>query len=152
MKKTYLAMLGFLVGLFGSGCSWQIKEIKGKSKFGPEFRDSGVTDRHVVRWTSLDQEFEFKWDNGWSTILSYRRRDTSEGEGGNDNRVLVGFSYPLWKRPEKPDVTAQRIQALEARLAQLEGAGQKHGDEQVAQRPQQPLAEGTSGTKLRETH
>ncbi len=120
--KLYMAVLGLLVGLLGSGCSTQLKEIRGKTKFGPEFRNA--VGRSLERWTSIDQEVEFKLTNGWSTIVSYRRRDVNDGAGGNDNRVLLGFSYPIWKQPEKPDATLLRIRALEERLAQVEGAQQ----------------------------
>lgn len=130
MKTTYLAGLGLLAALLSSGCSWQLQEIKGKTKFGPEFRDkSGRTSE--VRWTTIDQGFEFKWDNGWSTGFSYRRRDTDEGNGGNDNRILFELSYPLWRTPARVDATERRVEELERRLAILE-TGQ--GRERLASR------------------
>ncbi len=119
MKTTYFAGFGLLAALLSSGCSWQLQEIKGKTKFGPEFRDkSGQTSE--VRWTTIDQGFEFKWDNGWSTGVSYRRRDTDEGSGGNDNRVMFEVSYPLWRATARVDATEQRVKELERRLAILE--------------------------------
>ena len=120
--NRHTAVFGLVVGLLGSGCSMQLKEIRGKTKFGPEFRNA--VGRSQERWTSIDQEIEFKLANGWSTIVSYRRRDVNDGFGGNDNRILLGFSYPIWKQPKKPDATLLRIRALEERLAQVEGAQQ----------------------------
>ncbi len=133
MKTTYFAGFGLLAALLSSGCSWQLQEIKGKTKFGPEFRDkSGRTSE--VRWTTIDQALEFKWDNGWSTGVSYRRRDTDEGSGGNDNRVMFEVSYPLWKIPSKPDDAARRIEELERRLAILETGRIGQGHQRLASR------------------
>ncbi len=133
MKTTCFVSIGLLAALLFSGCSWQLREIKGKTKFGPEFRDkSGRTSE--VRWTAIDQGLEFKWDNGWSTGVSYRRRDTDEGSGGNDNRVLFELSYPLWRAPDRVDATEQRVKELERRLAILETGRNGQRSERLASR------------------
>ena len=117
MKRIHAVILSVLIGLAG-GCSWQLQEVRGKTKFGPEFRD--ILKTSSVRWTSIQQGFEMKWDNGWKTGLTYRRRDVDQGRGGNDNGVWFDFSYPLWQRPKKPDTTARRIESLERQLAKLQ--------------------------------
>ena len=112
------AVIGVLSLLLVSGCSWQLQSVTGKTKFGPEFRRAAG--RHDNRWTSVDQEFEFKWDNGWSTLVGYRRMDVDGGRNGNDNRISLGWKYPLWKRKKVADGEERRFQKLEARLAKLE--------------------------------
>lgn len=132
MKRSFPLILGILICLVG-GCSWQLQEVRGKTKFGPEFRDkSGRTSE--VRWTSIQQGFELKWDNGWKTGITYRRRDTDEGSGGNDNGIWLDFSYPLWKRAKKPDTTARRIDLLEQQLAELHEDRNQPGRSQVVSR------------------
>ncbi len=135
MGKTglVLASLGFFTVLSTAGCAWQLNEIKGKTKFGPEFRDRPGR-KSEVRWTGIDQEIEFKWDNGCSTLIGYRRRDTDEGSGGNDNRITLGFSYPIWKRPQQASVSAHRLDRLELRLAKVEeeNAGLRAGHERMS--------------------
>lgn len=119
--KTYACILSGLaiVVLTSAGCSWQLQSVSGKTKFGPEFRES-PSGTDSTRWTTIDQEFEFKWDNGWSTLLGYRRRDVDAGGGGDDNRVTLGWKYPLWKRKKVADGAERRFEKLEARLAKLE--------------------------------
>ena len=99
------------------GCA--LKEIRGKSKFGTEYRHSGAKRTNKERW-SVQQGFEFKWDRGFSTGLSYRRRDDNGGGGDNDNGVFFDFSFPLWKAKPQPDKSEARIRNLERRLAALE--------------------------------
>ncbi len=141
MRKSgfVMAALGLFAVLSTAGCAWQLNEIKGKTKFGPEFRDRPGR-KSEVRWTGIDQEFEFKWDNGYSTIVGYRRRDTDEGSGGNDNRITFGFSYPIWKRPQHGSVGARRLDRLELRLAKLEeeNAGLRAGHERMSMRNADP--------------
>lgn len=117
MNKVVPLLLGVVVCLAG-GCSWQLLEVRGKTKFGPEFRDRSNRTSEV-RWTSIQQGFEFKWDSGWKSGITYRRRDTDAGSGGNDNGIWFDISYPLWKKPKKQDVSAKRLDMLERQLAQL---------------------------------
>lgn len=105
--------------LLVSGCSWQLQSVTGKTKFGPEFRRNS-SHRNSTRWTSIEQEIELKWDNGWSTLLGYRRRDVDDGGGGDDNRFNIGFKYPIWKRSKVSDGAERRYNDLERRLTQLE--------------------------------
>ena len=131
MNRIRLAVGALLMALLVSGCA--LKEVRSKSKFGPEFRDRG--DRtNEVRWTSIEQGFDFKWDRGWKTGITYRRRDTDEGGGGNDNGVWIDFSFPIWQAERAPDTTAKRIEVLERRLAQLESDRASAGGERVAER------------------
>ncbi len=122
MSKGDLGLCCLVLAVMLPGCSWQLQEIRSKTKFGPEIRNIG-NGTNDIRWTSIDQGYEFKWDNGWTTGLSYRRRDVDKGGGGNLNRILVEFSFPLWKAP-KSDPQARRIRILEQRLALLEAQSQ----------------------------
>lgn len=100
-----------------SGCA--LKEVRSKSKFGPEFRHKGSNRTDAVRWT-VQQGFEFKADNGISTGITYRRRDTDDGSGDNDNGVWIDFSFPIWRAEKEPDAAVRRVEELERRLARLE--------------------------------
>ncbi len=122
MSKECLGCGCLVLAVMLPGCSWRLQEIRGGTKFGPEIRNLGNRTTET-RWTSIDQSYDFKWDNGWTTGLSYRRRDIDNGGGGDDNRFLVEFSYPLWKAP-KSDSQARRIRILEQRLALLEAQSQ----------------------------
>ncbi len=103
------------------GCG--LKEIRSKTKFGPEFRHKGSNSTNSVRWTA-QQGFDFKWKKGWSTGITYRRRDTDNGNGDNDNGVWLDFSFPIWKAPKKKDKdskkTSEYISELEQRITLLE--------------------------------
>ena len=105
-----------------SGCTLQ--EVRGKSKGGAEWRHSGSRNENDERY-SFEQGFEFKWDNGWSTGISGRRRDVNDGTGDNDTGVWLDVSYPLWKAPKKASAEQRRIAELEKRLALLEGRGEE---------------------------
>lgn len=116
MRTGTLVACGLMV-LMSSGCG--IKEIRSKSKFGPEFRHSGTRRTSRDRWTA-QQGIEFKWDKGVSTTLTYRRRDVNNGAGDYDNGVWFEVSFPLWKAKPKEDKNASRIRELERRLAAIE--------------------------------
>lgn len=118
MSKGCFGLGCLVLAVLLPGCSWHLQEIKSKTKFGPEIRNKGNRTTEI-RWTSIEQGYEFKWDNGWTTGLSYRRRDIDNGGGGDDNRFLLEFSFPLWKA-SKGDPQARRIRILEQRLALLE--------------------------------
>lgn len=122
MGKGCLGCGCLLLAVMLTGCSWQLQEIRSKTKFGPEIRNRGNRTTEI-RWTSIEQGYELKWDNGWTTGLTYRRRDVDNGGGGDDNRFLVEFSFPLWKA-SKGDPQARRIRILEQRLALLEAQSQ----------------------------
>jgi hypothetical protein len=112
-----------------TGCALQ--EVRSETKAGPEFRYSGSRRTNENRWT-VEQGFEFKWDRGITTGLTYRRRDVDRGSGSHDDGVWVDFSFPIWKAPKKTDPTARRVEALEKRLAELERklAEQQHLQEE----------------------
>ncbi len=99
-----------------SACS--LKEVRSKTKLGPEYRHKGSNATDAVRWTA-QQGLEFKWDKGISTGITYRRRDVDKGDGSNDNGIWLEFSFPLFKAKQK-SVTSERIEMLERRLARLE--------------------------------
>jgi len=83
------------------GCN-NLKEIRMKNKFGPEFRTKGAGDdsTHDVRY-SIEHGYQFVWENGISTDISYRRRDISGGDGGHDNGVRVGITIPIWQKERR---------------------------------------------------
>lgn len=104
--------------LLCSGC--ELQEIRSKNKFGTEWRHKGSNGTDRERY-AVQPGFEFKWDNGVTTGVSYRRRDDNDGSGDDDNGLFVDVSFPLWKakKKEKASETA-RIERLEERIAQLE--------------------------------
>jgi len=123
IDKTILLKGLLLISMLIGGCG--VKEIRGKTKFGPEFRHKGSDSTDSVRWT-VQQGFDFKLKKGWSTGITYRRRDTARGSGNNDNGVWFDFSFPIWKAPKKKDKkkdskeTSEYVTELEQRIAQLE--------------------------------
>jgi len=110
---------GVILLTWSSGCALQ--EVRSKTKFGPEYQHSGSDSTDSVRY-SEEQGIDFMWGNDWTTGVSYRRRDTDNGNGNNDNGVWFDFSFPIWKRPKAEAKTAERIEALERRLAEVEAA------------------------------
>ena len=116
MNPTRLAAICIVIPLL-SGCA--LKEVRSKTKFGPEFRHSSGSGTSKDRW-SVQQGVELKWDEGVSTALTYRRRDDNSGDGNNDNGVWFEFSFPLWKADKKPAGNPERMGELEERLAELE--------------------------------
>lgn len=99
-----------------AGCA--LKEVRGKSAFGPEFRHSGNNGTEEVRYDAR-QGVEFRWDKGITTGLTYRRRDVDEGSGDNENLFLFEVGYPIWLAPKTEDKLAQRVSELERQLAEL---------------------------------
>lgn len=63
-------------------------------------------------------------EKGLSTGITYRRRDTDNGNGDNDNGVWIDFSFPIWKASKKKDTdqekTMEYVTKLEQRIARLE--------------------------------
>lgn len=114
-------------GTMLGGCKASMQEVRGKTAFGPEFRNRG-NNTSEVRYDAR-QNVDVKWDNGWSTGLTYRRRDVDDGSGDSENLFLFDVGYPLWKAPKKADKTSERIEELErqvedmkARVAALTGS------------------------------
>ncbi len=116
MRKYRVVVFCLLVPL-ATGCA--LKEVRSKTKVGPEFRHRGSNRTDSDRWTA-QQGIEFKWDKGISTGLTYRRRDTDDGSGDNDNGVWFDVSFPIWKAKKRQDNTAERMAELERRVAELE--------------------------------
>lgn len=111
-----------LVLILLPGCkSISISEITGKSSFGPEFRNfgDGTSD---IRYTAI-QGFDLKLSNGWTTGVSYQRRDVDDGGGDNENLVLFEIGYPIWKASKKSEKTANqlRLHKLGNELHELSG-------------------------------
>jgi len=118
MTKTFgIVIFGCSLLALG-GCS-RLKEVRSRSKFGPSFKHRGTKRTDSVQWT-VQQGVEFKWKGGVKTGITYRRRDTDDGNGNNDNSVFVDFSFPLWKAPKKPDRLKKRLKKLEKRVVKLE--------------------------------
>ena len=111
--------------VLSTGCA--LTGIKGKTKFGPSFRHKGSKRTDSVRWTA-QQGFDFKWDNGITTGISFRRRDTDNGNGDNANAIFFNVSYPLWKAKKKPDRLKKRVKKLEKRLAEMEARLEESGE------------------------
>jgi hypothetical protein len=111
-----------------SGCKARPTELRGKTSFGPEFRNRG-NNTSEIRYAA-QQSFDMKWDNGWTTGVQYRRRDVDEGSGDNENRVLVEVGYPIWKAPKKEDKATDRriqqlheeVESMRARVAAMNGS------------------------------
>lgn len=107
------------VGLFACASGCALKEIKGKSKFGSEWRHSGGRSTSEIRY-SVEEGLAFKFDKGYDAGVSYRRRDIDDGSGDGDNGLFIDFSIPLWKADRSEEKSAERIRELELRLASLE--------------------------------
>ena len=123
MLPTRLMLPSILiVALLLPGCA--LKEVRSKTKLGPEFRHNGLTRREAVRWTA-QQGVELKWEGGVNTGVTYRRRDTDDGGGNHDDGVWLDFSFPIWKAPKKPDSTEEQLKTLARRLAVLEAQLQR---------------------------
>jgi hypothetical protein len=122
MRFQSTAALGLLTGLLIGGCALQ--EVRSKSKFGPEYQHFGSNRTNSVRWTA-EQGFEFRWDKGITTGVTYRRRDVDDGNGNSEDRVMLEFGFPLWKAESKEAKLARRVELLEQRLATLESAQQQ---------------------------
>ncbi len=99
------------------GCKSTVTEVRGKTSFGPEFRNRG-NNTHETRY-DVRQNIDLKWDNGWSTGVTYRRRDVDEGSGDSENLLLFDVGYPIWKAPKKSDKTAARIGELEQQVQDI---------------------------------
>lgn len=111
-----------------TGCKASAQEVRGKTSFGPEFRNRG-NNTSEVRY-DVRQNVDVKWDNGWSTGLTYRRRDVDNGSGDSENLFLFDVGYPLWKAPKKPDKTSERIEELQREVEQMRAkiASMKSGE------------------------
>lgn len=107
-----------LLMLTCNGCkSVSITEVRGRTAFGPEFRNFG-TNTHDIRYY-VRQGVEAKLSNDWTTGVMYQRRDIDEGSGDNENLVLFEIGYPIWKKPKEPEKAALQIQDLERELLDL---------------------------------
>lgn len=118
MKQiSLLILVGFIMTCHG--CA--LKRVKSSTKFGPSFRHKGSNRTDSIRWTE-QQSYSFKWEEGVTTGIQYRRRDADNGNGNNDNGVFLDFSYPIWKKKSrnKSQNTFDRMKKLELRLANLE--------------------------------
>jgi len=114
MLKRLWPLTMFLLSLLlpGIGCkSASVTEVRGKTAFGPEFRNFG-TNTSDIRYTAI-QGVDLKWSNDWTTGVLYQRRDVDEGSGDNENLVLFEVGYPIWNAPKKPEKTVQQIQIRE---------------------------------------
>ena len=99
------------------GCT--LRELRSKTTTGVEFRHSGSRRTDRQRYT-VQQGLEFRWDNGISTAVSYRRRDDDDGPGDRDDGVFLEIGIPIWKAGSTVSSSNERIQTLEGRVAALE--------------------------------
>jgi hypothetical protein len=119
MSHKHWSGCGLLTcGLLLTGCALQ--EVRNKSKVGTEWRHRGSDSTNDERY-SVEQGLEFRWDKGYTTGVTVRRRDVNEGSGDNDTGLWLDISFPIWKAPKKADA-AEQIRALEERIALLEAA------------------------------
>ncbi len=116
-KSIVLAIVACTTTAF-LGCT-KLKEIRSESKFGPSYKHKGTNRTDSVSWT-VQHGIEFKFKEGIKTGITYRRRDTDNGNGNNANSVFVDFSFPLWKAPKKPDPLKKKLKKLEKRVNELE--------------------------------
>lgn len=100
-----------------SGCA--LEEVRSKNKYGVDFRYAGSRRGEDARY-HVEPGLELKWEKGVTTGFSYRRRDVDDGVGAHDDGVFFDFGFPIWKRPKPEAKTAERIEQLERRLAELE--------------------------------
>ncbi len=116
-------------GLSAAGCKgWSISEIRGKNQFGPEFQHDGVKRSDQIRYYT-GQQFEAKWENGWTTAVTYRYRPIDEGNGNQEHLALFEVGYPIWKAPKKPEKTSEGFQKrIESLERELEGMRAKFTD------------------------
>ena len=126
MKRYGILLLCGVSVTLSSGCA--LKEIRSETKFGPSFRHKGSDRTNSVRWTA-QQGLEFKWDKGVDTGISFRRRDTDDGNGDNDNTLYLDFSFPIWKAEKKSKSLNKRLKKLEKRVAELETLLRQSGEE-----------------------
>ncbi len=117
MRRLVILLVsgGLLVSCVGCG----LKQVRSKTKFGASFRHKEKNNTDSTQWT-MQQGLSFSWKHGLRTGITYRRRDIDDGNGNSDNAVYVDVSFPVWKKPKKPDKTAKRLKKLEKRLARLE--------------------------------
>ncbi len=117
-----------MVLLFTDGCS-SLTQVNSKQKYGVEWRHKGEGDTDDERY-GVQQGLEFKFANGLSTTLSYRRRDVAAGAGEGENAFFLNVGFPLWKKKaesKKAEKQANtwasadtRIRSLERRIEELE--------------------------------
>lgn len=124
-----------------SGCkSGGVTEVRGKNQFGPEFQHDGVKRSDQIRYYA-GQQIEAKWENGWTTAVTYRYRPIDEGNGNQEQLVLFEVGYPIWKAPKKVEKTTEglhrRVDDLER---ELEGLRAK-----FTEGAQQPVESHASG-------
>jgi hypothetical protein len=126
-RVCVLCVASLTAVLVVAGCKANPSELRGKTSFGAEARNRG-NNTQEIRYDAR-QAVDLKWDNGWSTGISYRRRDIDDGSGDNENRVLVEVGYPLWKAPKKEEkpkdigpptgTTSERIDQLQRQLEEM---------------------------------
>jgi len=117
MKSGALSLIGVALLVACSGC--KLEEVRGSTKFGPSFQHRGSNRTNSTRWT-VQQGLDFKWEDGINTGVTYRRRDTDDGNGNNDNAVFFDVSYPIWEAPKKPSKTKKKLKDLKERIETLE--------------------------------
>ena len=122
MKKTRaVALLVTMCASLAAGCeSLGVTEIRGKTAFGPEFRNFG-NNTSDVRYTEI-HGFEAKLTNNWTAGVLYQRRDVDDGSGDNENLVLFEIGYPIWNNPKDGGKSAEemQIEQLEKELRKLD--------------------------------
>jgi hypothetical protein len=118
-RRTPFSIGILLVGSIAPQFGCALTEVRNKLSGGPEFRHSGATRTDSDRYT-VQEGVELHWENGVTTGMNYRRRDTDDGDGNADNGVFFELGVPLWKAEKKPDANTRRIETLEKRVARLE--------------------------------
>lgn len=148
VSRIVTLALFLATGLLVSGCkSASVSEVRGKTSFGPEFRHQGQKNTDEIRYDAR-QAVELRWDNGWTTGMTYRRRDIDGGSGDNENLFLFEVGYPIWKAPKKPDKTAMQIEELQKQIGELQSQFAKTNSQDAGSPRFAKVEETDSGHRL----
>ncbi len=121
-RTVFTILLAPLMATVACTSGWKsagVTEVRGKNQFGPEFQHDGVKRSDQIRYYA-GQQIEAKWENGWTTAVTYRYRAIDEGNGNQEQLVLFEVGYPIWKAPKKPDKTAMQIEELQKKVGELQ--------------------------------
>lgn len=152
LNRFAVIIAGMMAGLVG--CKATISEVRGKTSFGPEFRNRG-NNTSEIRYDAR-QGIEIKWDNGWTTGVTQRYREIDNGAGDQEFLTLLEVGYPIWKpakKPDKAEQSSQRVEEMEHELAALRATvAEMRTEPSKERRLAKTGVEGSSSPDERETH
>lgn len=96
-KLSTFAALGFFL-LTAPACMSSVQEVRGKYKYGAEFRNSDTDNK--FRSSPVNAGLKFKMSNGLNYTADYRYREVlnKNSQTDNDQGVWVGVEFPLWSK------------------------------------------------------